>query len=113
MQVVSILMSEGPATPGELAERTGLTTGGSITSTIDRLERLGYAVRERDQHDRRRVLVRPVIETVMQRVGPIYARVTERWGEYLAGMSDEQLRFATELLERAAAINKDETSRLG
>jgi DNA-binding MarR family transcriptional regulator len=112
MQVVSILMSEGPATPGELAERTGLTRGGSITSTIDRLEQLGYVVRERDQDDRRRVRVKPVIETVMTRVGPIYGRITSRWAEYLAGISDEQLRFANDLLEHAARINKDETARL-
>ena len=35
LQAVSLLMSQGPATPGELAERTGLTAGGSITA-VDR-----------------------------------------------------------------------------
>ena len=48
MQAVSLLMSEGPATPGELAERTGLTAGGAITAVVDRLERAGYVTRERD-----------------------------------------------------------------
>ena len=36
LQAVSLLMSQGPATPGELAERTGLSAGGAITAVIDR-----------------------------------------------------------------------------
>ena len=55
LQVVGLLMSEGPTTPGELAERTGLSAGGSITALVDRLEHAGYVTRRRDAVDRRRV----------------------------------------------------------
>lgn len=37
-----ILARSGPITAGELARRTGLTTG-AITGVIDRLERAGFA----------------------------------------------------------------------
>src|SRR3954464_4577285 len=57
LQVVSILLSEGAMTPGILAQRTGLGTGGAITTVVDRLEREGYVRRDRDPVDRRRVLV--------------------------------------------------------
>ncbi len=57
LQTVGLLMSQGPATPGELAERTGLSAGGAITAVIDRLEKAGYVSRQRDQADRRRVIV--------------------------------------------------------
>lgn len=112
LQAVGILMSEGPATPGELAERIGLTAGGSITALIDRLERGEYVVRTRDVTDRRRVLVTAVPERVFTEVGHVYARIAERWGAYLATLTAEQIEFATEFLTRAAEINRDETDRL-
>ncbi|WP_325483621.1 MarR family winged helix-turn-helix transcriptional regulator [Microbacterium sp.] len=112
MQAVGLLMSQGPATPGELAERTGLTAGGAITAVIDRLERAGYVTRERDVADRRRVIVTAVPETVMAKVGPIYGRVGARWAEYLETLTDEQIEFANELLARAAELNREETEAL-
>jgi len=112
MQAVGLLMSRGPATPGELAERTGLTAGGAITAVIDRLERAGYVTRERDVADRRRVIVTAVPETVMAKVGPIYGRVGARWAEYLETLTDEQIEFANELFARAAEINREETDAL-
>jgi len=53
-----LLQLNGPATPGWLAEQTGLTTG-AVTGMIDRLERAGYVSREPDPDDRRRVIVQP------------------------------------------------------
>ena len=112
MQTVSILISQGPATPGELAERTGLTAGGSITAVIDRLEKAGYVTRQRDEADRRRVIVSAVIETVMAKVGPIYGRVGDRWADYLRTLSEHDLALAVELFEHAGEINRDELARL-
>lgn len=112
MQAVSLLISEGPATPGELADRTGLTAGGAITAVIDRLERAGYVTRERDATDRRKVIVTANFETVMAKVGPIYGRVGARWAEYLDTLSDEQIDFANELFERAAEVNRAEIELL-
>lgn len=112
MQAVGLLMSEGPATPGELAERTGLTAGGAITAVVDRLERAGYVSRERDAADRRRVIVSANADTVLERVGPIYGRVAQRWADYLSTLSEEQIDFANELFARAAEINRDEIEQL-
>ena len=112
MQAVSLLMSEGPATPGELAQRTGLTAGGAITSVVDRLERAGYVTRERDAADRRKVIVTANVETVLQKVGPIYGRVGQRWAAYLETLSDKQIDFANELFTRAAEVNRLEIEHL-
>lgn len=112
MQAVSLLMSEGSASPGELAARTGLTSGGAVTAMIDRLERAGYVTRERDADDRRKVVVTAVPAKVASAVGPIYARVGRRWTDYLDTLNDEQLEFANELFERAAQINREEIERL-
>src|SRR5262245_31160826 len=58
----------GPVTAGALAEATGLTTG-AITGVIDRLERAGFAKREADANDRRKVLVR-ITPAVQEKIGP-------------------------------------------
>jgi DNA-binding MarR family transcriptional regulator len=43
-------------TAGTIGEHTGLTTG-AVTGLMDRLEKAGYVRRERDPHDRRKVVV--------------------------------------------------------
>ena len=47
-------------TAGRLAELTGLTTG-AITGVVDRLEKAGFVRRERDESDRRKVFIVPVV----------------------------------------------------
>jgi DNA-binding MarR family transcriptional regulator len=56
MGCLDILGQEGPLTAGQLAERTGLSSG-AMTTAIDRLESAGFARRTRDARDRRRVVV--------------------------------------------------------
>ena len=112
LQAVGLLMSHGPATPGDLAARTGLTAGGAITAMVDRLERAGYVRRERDTEDRRRILVYPNSDKLLTVVGDTYARIGSRWDDYVDTLSDEQVAFAVELLERAAQMNRDEVERL-
>src|SRR4051812_693349 len=51
-----ILAELGIATPRQLAQATGLTTG-AITGIVDRLERAGFAERRPNPADRRSVLV--------------------------------------------------------
>ena len=52
MQVLDILDLIGPATAGQLADLTGLTTG-AITRILDRLEEAGLVRRARDPNDGR------------------------------------------------------------
>jgi hypothetical protein len=79
---------------------------------IDRLERAGYVTRARDEADRRRVIVTANPEPVLAGVGPVYARVSQRWNEYLATLTDEQIEFAGELLAEAAEVNREQIEML-
>lgn len=65
LSLMEQLITDGPLSPNELASRLSVTTAG-ITLVIDRLERAGHVVRERQQDDKRRVLVRPVQASVAQ-----------------------------------------------
>ena len=49
---------------------------------------------------------------MLEKVGPIYGRVGQRWAEYLETLTDEQIEFANELFTRAAEVNRDEIERL-
>ncbi|MBL1225728.1 MarR family winged helix-turn-helix transcriptional regulator [Enterococcus sp. BWR-S5] len=55
---IQILEETGPITAGEIAKRTGISTG-SVTALLDRLEKEHYIRRERDPNDRRKVLIVP------------------------------------------------------
>jgi hypothetical protein len=112
LQLSSLLMLFGAATPGELAERSGLTAGGAITAAIDRLEQAGIVVRSRDPHDRRRVIVTVNLEAVLAKVGAVYGSVGQRWAAYLNTLTDDQIAFADELFMQAAEFNHEETMRL-
>jgi DNA-binding MarR family transcriptional regulator len=57
LRSLELIASEPEMTPSRLAELTGLTTG-AVTGILDRLERAGFARREADPADRRRLLLR-------------------------------------------------------
>jgi DNA-binding MarR family transcriptional regulator len=112
LQCAGLLMLHGPLTAGELAERAGLTAGGAITGVIDRLERAGLVRRDRDTNDRRRVVITADARKLDERVGHVYARIGERWGDYIAGLDDAQVAFIIEFLTKATELNREETEHL-
>src|SRR5438477_8019280 len=71
LECLDVILQRDAATAGDLAQATGLTSG-AITGVLDRLERAGFARREPDPNDRRRVLARTVPEAIA-RITPLYA----------------------------------------
>jgi DNA-binding MarR family transcriptional regulator len=71
-QFMTLLSTYGPMTAGELARRSGMSTG-TVTGVIDRLENQELVTRERDAADRRKVVVTPVASAVATRLMPHYA----------------------------------------
>ena len=59
LQCLDLIDSRGPLSPSALARLAGLHPA-TITGVIDRLERGGWIVRERDPSDRRGVVLQPV-----------------------------------------------------
>lgn len=106
LQALGILVTDGPASPGELAARTGISAGGGITQLIDRLERAGFARRERSEQDRRRVLVTPVMEEVGRRIGPLYAGIGADWQEFMETLTNAELEVCVRFMTAAVDINR-------
>ncbi len=107
---LDVLLEQGEATPGYLADALGLTTG-SITTMVDRLEKLGYVERRPDPSDRRRVAVRPTAK-VSGLAGKIYGPLAESGGRLMAGYSKPQLEWLIRVLQEIQAEQETQTARV-
>ncbi len=108
----SILRQTGPITAGELADRTSLTTG-AITGVIDRLERAQLVRRERDPHDRRRIVLELVHNAereraILQLYQPLGHAINALVAQYDAADRATILAFLT----NATAVLEAETTKL-
>ncbi len=111
LQCLNILSFEGHMTAGELAKATGLTTA-SITGVVDRLEEAGFVTRERDPHDRRRVVVKLVLERALRDVAGVFLPLLRSWREMAARYSDDELRLIVDYYARVEQILREHLSRL-
>lgn len=107
----SVLQDEGPMTSGALARRCGITSGG-LTGLVDRLEKGGYAHRQADPADRRRVVVSAVPNKDAERkIIELYQPLQQALDEALDACSDEVLyqllRFHNKMNEVMLAMTKE------
>jgi DNA-binding MarR family transcriptional regulator len=111
-KAADILARSGPITAGELAELTGLTTG-AVTGIIDRLERAGFARREKDPNDRRRVIVRLAMKPeVERRVAGIFGPLSQATAELASSYSSKDLELILNFMKRATAISNAQLASL-
>jgi DNA-binding MarR family transcriptional regulator len=99
-------------TPGKLAELSGLTSG-AITGVIDRLEKAGYARRERDPHDRRKIIVQPIPERILPKLVPIFTSLQQAMGaEFGSLYTDQDMELILDFIERSMRVLQAETAKL-
>ena len=98
-QCLNILEIAGSATPGQLAERTGLTTGG-VTVVLDRLEKAGFIQREPNPDDRRSLIIRPV-PAALARIEVMYADINRGLGKLLAGYDEREMEIIVDFFEKS------------
>jgi DNA-binding MarR family transcriptional regulator len=111
LQCLNMLLETGPVAAGRLAEETGLTTG-AVTGVIDRLERAGYAWRERDPNDKRRVIVHPLPDRARGEIGPLYALIGRSFAEMCSRYDEGELALILDFVTRSHPLNREETARL-
>ena len=109
---LGLLEQHGPLPAGRLAELSGFTTG-AVTGIVDRLERAGYARRERHPSDRRSVIVQPLrLAEVKQRVAPIFASLGQAMKALSGRYSKSEWAAIEDYLERVTRLLHEETARL-
>ncbi|HEX9282372.1 MAG TPA: MarR family transcriptional regulator [Gemmatimonadales bacterium] len=109
---VDLLLRTGPLSAGELAERTGLTTG-AITGVVDRLERARWVRRGRDAKDRRRVIIEPLDDPkIARRVSRLFEPLVEAFASLTAGYSDHDLGVILDFMRRSRVMLEGVSKRL-
>jgi DNA-binding MarR family transcriptional regulator len=106
-----ILLRSGPVTAGELALRTGLTTG-AITGVIDRLEKAGFVQRAKDPNDRRRVVIEPFPEQIDKQIGPLFESVGRALADLCGQYSDRDLAVIRDFISSFHQRLYEETRKL-
>ena len=111
LNCLNILSFKGQMTAGEMARETGLTTA-SITGVVDRLEEAGYVRRERDPRDRRRVVIRLVLDKAMRDVAAVFRPMMRDWQQMAARYSDDELRLIVDFYDRMEEVLRGHLTRL-
>jgi DNA-binding MarR family transcriptional regulator len=94
----------GGMTAGELAEAASLSPG-AVTTVLDRLERMGFVTRTRDETDRRRVIVE-MTDEARKLAGAVYGPIAAYAAEYIETLSDEEIAVINRFLEAAVEVNE-------
>jgi DNA-binding MarR family transcriptional regulator len=111
LNCLNILSFRGEMTAGELARETGLTTA-SITGVTDRLEEAGFVRRERDPADRRRVVIRLVLEKGLAEVAPVFLPMVRDWQQMADRYTDDELRLIVDFYGRMEQVLRTHLLRL-
>jgi DNA-binding transcriptional ArsR family regulator len=111
LNCLNILSFSGKMTAGELAKATGLTTA-SITGVADRLEEAGYVRRERDPEDRRRVVIRLVMEKALHNVAPVFLPLIRGWQGVVDHYTDDELRLIVDFYGLMEEVIREHLARL-
>jgi DNA-binding MarR family transcriptional regulator len=106
-----LLLRTGPLTAGELAQRTGLTTG-AITGVIDRLEMAGFVRRAEDPRDRRRVVIEPFPQRIDSEIGPLFKSLVPAMDNLCAGYSSRELTIIREFVAGVHQVFYDQIQKL-
>ena len=101
----------GPITAGELARRTGLTTG-AITGVVDRLERAGFARRARDPDDRRKVIIEPDPKRIDRSIVPLFDSMGRAAARLYERYTAQELSLILDFATRSRAVAEEETRKL-
>ena len=110
LQCLDLIDRYGPLSPSALARRAGLHPA-TMTGVIDRLERGGWIVRERDPADRRGVVVQPLRDRrgdVLRLASGMNAAIARICASY----PDNDLELIAVFLRRAADAGRAAAAEL-
>jgi DNA-binding MarR family transcriptional regulator len=98
LDCLDLITRYGPLSPTALARRAGVHLA-TLTGILDRLERDGWIVRDRDERDRRAVLIRGLPDR-QRELFRLYDGMNTALDEILDGYSDDQIDLIADFLHR-------------
>ena len=110
LEVLGTLVVRGPLSAGDIAHRTGLTSG-AVTRLIDRLAERGSVRRRPDPEDRRRVLVE-ITPAALRACEPFYGPISKEGTALLEQRTEDELEVILEYLRISYEFTKRHTERV-
>ncbi len=110
LDCLDLVNRDGPLTPSTLARRAGLHPA-TMTGILDRLERGGWIVRERDPSDRRAVTLRALPDRTPE-LFRLYSGMNGSMDEICAGYDETELQLLADFLHRTTHAGRAATDRL-
>lgn len=106
MECIDILLEQENVTPGDLSKQTGISSG-AMTAALARLEKKNMVIREHSKHDRRKVIVKPVMENIVP-LFSLYESFVRKADMLLADYSDEELAVILRHYKQMSRIYESE-----
>jgi DNA-binding MarR family transcriptional regulator len=104
------MIGEG-VTAGKIAEATGLSTG-MVTTVVDRLEKKHYVYRDKDAHDRRKVIIKLHKEKVDSELAPLFQSFGQVMGKLFSKYNAEELALLEDFMRSSIDIFQQETIKM-
>jgi DNA-binding MarR family transcriptional regulator len=102
--------ADHPIGPGELSDRLGMSPA-ATTELVDRLERAGHVVRQRDLADRRRVRLEPsatATAEVLDRLGSLFTALDGLLDDYSPAERTVLQRYLDDVAGAFERFSRDE-----
>jgi DNA-binding MarR family transcriptional regulator len=110
MKCLDIMTLKGSASPSELAEHTGLSTG-ATTAMIDRLEKAGLVARRPHPTDRRSTIV-VLSKGAMRQLPAMFEPLANAMQALVSSYSEKELRILADFFARVVVLWKEERGGL-
>jgi DNA-binding MarR family transcriptional regulator len=110
MECLALIFFKGLATPSQLSEYTGLTSG-ATTTMLDRLEKAGLIERRPNPHDRRGTLI-VIKKEAVEEVSPLFESARKAQDKIISSYSERDLKLLSEFFRRYATMWEEERKKL-
>ena len=110
LDCLDLIARHGPLSPSALARRAGLHPA-TMTGILDRLERGGWVVRERDPVDRRAVVIRALNSRNAEMVR-LFSGMNTSMDRICAGYAEGELELLADFLRVTASAGQTATEDL-
>jgi len=110
MKCLDVMTMKGSATPSQLAEQTGLSSG-ATTAMIDRLEKAGLIERHPHPKDRRGTVLL-LTKQAMQKLPLLFESLGNAMLVLISGYSQKELAVLADFFARASVLWQDEREKL-
>jgi len=110
MKCLDIITLKGSASPTELAEHTGLSTG-ATTAMIDRLENAGLVVRRPHPTDRRGTIV-VLSKEGIRKLPTMFTSLAKAMDALVSTYSEKELKVLADFFAKVGVLWKEEREKL-